>query len=225
GAKAENTDLDPKYVEIFLGRTIAPGFFAWAIPTNKEGTEARVGLCIDNTSNNTLKQCFNNLLKHKSLQNITTTKRIAGTIPLGALKKTTISNVMLVGDAAAQVKPTSGGGVYPGIICAKHCASVALDALENRDFNNRVLRKYHKLWTNEIGRELSLGMKVRKIIKSLDDKKMDKYLEKINNEKSIDIICKYGDIDYPSKLAFPLLKKNPSLVKLLPSAFRTIRKQ
>ena len=68
-------------------------------------------------------------------------------------------------------------------------------------------------------------MTVRKIIKSLDDKKMDKYLEKINNEKSIDIICKYGDIDYPSKLAFPLFKKNPSLVKLLPSAFRTIRKQ
>jgi len=225
GAKAENTDLDPKYVEIFLGRNIAPGFFAWAIPTNKEGTEARIGLCIDNTSNNTLKQCFNNLLKHKRLQNITTTKYIAGTIPLGALKKTTISNVMLVGDAAAQVKPTSGGGVYPGILCAKHCSSVALDALENRDFNSRVLRKYHKLWTNEIGRELSLGMKVRKIIKSLDDKKMDKYLEKINNEKNIDIICKYGDIDYPSKLAFPLLKKNPSLVKLLPSAFRTIKKQ
>ena len=63
-------------------------------------------------------------------------------------------------------------------------------------------------------------MKFRKIFKNLEDKKIDKYVEKINNKKSIDVICKYGDIDYPSKLAFPLLKKTPSLVKLLPSVFK-----
>ena len=68
-------------------------------------------------------------------------------------------------------------------------------------------------------------MKFRKILKNLDDKKIDKYLEKLNNTKSIDIISKYGDVDYPSKLAFPLLKKNPSLVKLLPIAFKKIKKQ
>ena len=225
GAKATNINLDPRYVEIFLGRKIAPGFFAWVIPTNKDGTEARIGLCIDDTSKNTLKQCFNNLLKQKILQNITISTNIAGAIPLGALKKTTESNVMLVGDAAAQVKPTSGGGIYPGLLCAKHCSSVALDALEKNDFSSQFLRKYHKLWTTEIGRELSRGMKFRKILKNLDDKKTDKCLEKLNNEKSIEIISKYGDIDFPSKLALPLLKKNPSLVKLLPIAFKKIKKQ
>jgi len=225
GAKATNINLDPRYVEIFLGRNIAPGFFAWVIPVNKQGTEARIGLCIDDTSKNTLKQCLNNLVKQKFLQNITITEHIAGTIPLGALKKTVEQNVMLVGDAAAQVKPTSGGGVYPGLLCAKHCSSVAVDALENSDCSSQFLRKYQKLWTNEIGRELSLGMKFRKIIKNLDDKKIDTYLEKLNNEKSIGIISKYGDIDYPSKLAFPLIKKNPSLVKILPIAFKKIKKQ
>jgi flavin-dependent dehydrogenase len=223
GAKAINTNLDPKYVEIFLGRNIAPGFFAWAIPTNDEGTEARIGLCIDRTSKNTLKKCFNNLLKHKRLKNIKTSKYIAGTIPLGPLKRTTISNVFLVGDAAAQVKPTSGGGIYPGLLCAKHCISVTLDALEHCNFNNKILRKYHKLWTSEIGKELIFGMMFRKIIKNFDDNMMDKYLNKINNEKSIDIINKNGDIDYPSKLALPLIKKNPSLIKLLPSAFKKLK--
>ena len=220
GAKATNINLDPKFVEIFLGREIAPGFFAWVVPTNKEGSEARIGLCIDNTSKNTLKQCFAKLLKTKSLQSIKITKHIAGTIPLGALKKTAASNVMLVGDAAAQVKPTSGGGVYPSLLCAQYCSSVAIEALENNDFTRHFLKKYHMLWSKEIGRELFLGMKFRKIFKNLDDKKIDKYVEKINNKKSIDVICKYGDIDYPSKLAFPLLKKTPSLVKLLPSVFK-----
>ena len=66
---------------------------------------------------------------------------------------------------------------------------------------------------------------MRKIIKNLDDFAMDTYLTKINNEKSIETINQYGDIDYPSKLAFPLLKKNPSLLKLLPSALKTIKKK
>jgi len=225
GAKATDINLDPKYVEIFLGRNIAPGFFAWAIPTNKEGTEARIGLCIDETSKYTLKQCFNNLIKQKIFKNIKIKNHIAGTIPLGALKKTTTSNVMLVGDAAAQVKPTSGGGIYPGLICARHCSSIAIDSLENYNYSSRYLRRYHALWNNEIGKELNRGMIFRKIIKNLDDNKIDKYLNKINNTKNIDIICNYGDIDYPSKLAFPLLKKNPSFVRLLPSAFKNNTKR
>jgi flavin-dependent dehydrogenase len=35
---------------LFVGRNIAPGFFAWVIPTNYEGTEARIGLCINSKS-------------------------------------------------------------------------------------------------------------------------------------------------------------------------------
>jgi len=63
-------------------------------------------------------------------------------------------------------------------------------------------------------------MRFRKIYKNLDDKKINKYLEKLNSKKNIDIICKYGDIDYPSKLAFPIIKKNPSLLKLMPAIFK-----
>ena len=131
---------------------------------------------------------------------------------------------MLVGDAAAQVKPTSGGGIYPGLLCAHYCSSVALDALELNDFSSRVLNKYHKLWSKEIGKELSLGMKFRTIFKNFNDEKLDRYIKKLNNKKTIDAINKYGDIDYPSKLAFPLLKTSPSLLKLLPSALKLKKK-
>jgi len=224
GAEATNINLDPKFVEIFLGRNIAPGFFAWIIPINKEGSEARIGLCIDGNSKNTLKQCFTHLLKSKQLQNIKITKHIGGVIPLGPLKKTVESNIMLVGDAAAQVKPTSGGGIYPGLLCAHYCSSVALEALELNDFSSRVLNKYHKLWSKEIGKELSLGMKFRTIFKNFNDEKLDRYIKKLNNKKTIDAINTYGDIDYPSKLAFPLLKTSPSLLKLLPSALKLKKK-
>ena len=34
GAELSDTTLDPRFVHIFVGHTIAPGFFAWIIPTN-----------------------------------------------------------------------------------------------------------------------------------------------------------------------------------------------
>lgn len=221
GAEVVNINLDPKFVEIYLGKNIAPGFFAWAIPINKDGTKARIGLCVNRNLKNTLMQYFTHLLKLHQLKNIKISKYISGSIPLGPLKKTVNSNIMLVGDAAAQVKPTSGGGIYPGLTSARHCSSVALEALELNSFSNHVLNKYHRLWSKEIGRELSLGMKFRTIYKNLNDEQLDKYIKKFSNKKITDIVCKFGDIDYPSKLVFPLLKKSPSLIKFLPSAIKS----
>ena len=108
---------------------------------------------------------------------------MGGVVPLGALKKTYTQNVLLVGDAAAQVKSTSGGGIYTGLLCASHCSKVAIDALEKDDYTSQFLKKYHKLWNADIGRELYLGMKFRKIYKNLSDKQMDKYIEKFQNPK------------------------------------------
>ena len=124
---------------------------------------------------------------------------------------------MLVGDAAAQVKPTSGGGIYPGLICATHCANTAIEALEKNDFSPSFLKKYQKNWEKEIGFELKIGMKFRKIFKNLSDKQFNNIVEKFQDPKIIETINKYGDIDYPSKLLKPLLKKTPFLIRLLPN--------
>jgi digeranylgeranylglycerophospholipid reductase len=127
---------------------------------------------------------------------------------------------MLIGDAAAQVKPTSGGGIYPGLLCAAQCVIVAEEALQKQQFDGQFLKHYHTKWTKEIGRELSLGMRFRKIFTSLTDEQLNKYLEKLNNKKTIDTINTHGDIDYPSRLALPLLKKAPSLLSLAPALLK-----
>ena len=224
GAEITGANLDPDYVEIFVGNKIAPGFFAWIIPTNEQGTKARIGLCINQDSAYPPKHYFSNFFKNRHtlqyLENIEITKHIGGVVPLGALRKTCTSNMMLVGDAAAQVKPTSGGGIYTGLLCAKHCSSVAVEALQKNNFTLRFLKKYHKLWSVDIGVELNMGMKFRKIFKNLSDKQMDKYITKFQNPKITEIITKHGDIDHPSKLVKPLLKKAPSLLKLIPNILK-----
>jgi len=224
GAEITNTNLNPEFVEIFVGEKIAPGFFAWIIPTNNKGTKARIGLCISQNIKESPKFYFQNFLKNKNsiqfLEKTEIVKYMGGIIPLGFLKKTYASNVLVVGDAAAQVKPTSGGGVYTGLLSASHCAKVALEALQKNNFSLQFLKKYHKLWYSDIGMELFLGMRFRKIFKNLTDYQMDKYIKKFQNPKIIEIISEYGDIDYPSKLVKPLLKKTPTLIRLIPSIIK-----
>jgi flavin-dependent dehydrogenase len=151
-------------------------------------------------------------------------KRFGGTIPLGPLKKTVDDHVMIVVDAAAQVKPTSGGGIYPGLFCATQCAIVAEEALQKQQFDGEFLKHYHRKWAKEIGRELSLGMRFRKIFTSLTDEQLNKYLKKLNNKKTIEIINTHGDIDFPSRLALPLIRALPSLLSLAPSMLKRTKK-
>lgn len=224
GAEITNTNLNPDFVEIFVGEKIAPGFFAWIIPTNRNGTNARIGLCISQNTRDSPKFYFQNFLKNKNsiqfLDKIKIIKYIGGVIPLGFLKKTYNSNVLVAGDAAAQVKPTSGGGIYTGLLSANYCSRVAIDALEKNNFSSQFLKKYHKMWYSDIGRELFLGMKFRTIFKNLTDKQIDKYIKKFKNPKITEIISEFGDIDYPSKLVAPLLKKTPTLIRLIPSIIK-----
>jgi geranylgeranyl reductase family protein len=220
GREIKNTNLNPDFVEIFTGQNIAPGFFAWIIPTNKEGTEGRTGLCISQDAPHQPAFYLSNFLKNKQthpyLKNINIEKKTGGIVPLGPLKKTYSSNILLVGDAAAQVKPTSGGGLYTGLLCAQHCANIATDALDKNNFNSTLLKSYHKLCSAGIGKELKSGMKLRRIFKKLSDKQIEKYVKFFQNPEITDTISRYGDIDYPSKLIKPMLKKSPSLIKLLP---------
>lgn len=224
GMELNNTNLDPDFVEIFVGQNISPGFFAWIIPTNEEGTEGRIGLCISQDAPHPPVFYLSNFLKNKQtspyLKDIKINKKTGGVIPLGPLKRTYSSNVLLVGDAAAQVKPTSGGGLYTGLLCAQHCADVATDALDKNNFNSRFLKLYHARWSANIGRELSIGIKLRRIFKKLNDKQIDKYVRFFQNLEIMNIISRYGDIDYPSKLIKPMLKKTPSLIKLLPKIIK-----
>ena len=91
GAELKNTSLDSRFVEIFIGNNIAPGFFAWIIPTNKEGTMARAGLCVNSNSNISPKYYFDKFYKYKLtypfLKNSKIIRKIGGIVPVGVLKK------------------------------------------------------------------------------------------------------------------------------------------
>ncbi|OKY79134.1 MAG: Geranylgeranyl reductase flavoprotein [Candidatus Methanohalarchaeum thermophilum] len=207
---------DLNYVELFLGENIAPGFFAWAIPLTQN--KARVGLCVkmgEGSAFDYLKSFVKTNPVIKDKYNGKPIKFNFGCIPLGLLDKTVLNNLLVVGDAAGQVKPTSGGGVYPSLVCGKIAGEVASRNITN----NLDLEVYEERWREKIGKELEIGWKLNKLFFGLQDKKYDRIFDKINDPEVIKTIEDYGDIDYPSKLFFKLLKNKPSLIKTIGSTY------
>lgn len=202
---------DQSMVEVHIGRNVAPGFFAWVLPCRDF---TRVGLGVSN-GNGTPSSYLTNFLKNKGLENVKRLRTVSGVIPIGPPKKTYADNVLIVGDAAAQTKPLSGGGLYTGLRAARWGAMTAVDALKDGDLGAKRLSEYDAKWRADVGKEIDRGLLIRKVFTNLTDRKMDEVCRMLDRPDAKEVLAS-GDIDYPSKIASPLLKTVPSLVRFSP---------
>jgi len=197
-AMARYEPEDPDLIEVFIDQELAPGFFAWVVPA--EDGIARVGLATHQMQGAaSLLKRFLDKLKLKPL------KINAGLIPIGTRAQTVAEGVMVVGDAAAQAKPTSGGGLYTGICAAKIAGQVAAEHARAPQESNG-LTNYEKRWREQLDRELSLGMALRRLFKNLHNREINFIFEVLDNKALLDVVTTHGDIDYPSLIIKALLQ-------------------
>ncbi|HUW67640.1 MAG TPA: NAD(P)/FAD-dependent oxidoreductase [Candidatus Nanoarchaeia archaeon] len=194
--------VDTDHVEVFLGSDV-PGFFAWAVPVNEN--TARIGLCIDPARTELsayehLKKFLhqNPRMQKRTVQNCSDI--LVKYIPLSPQSSTVTDGIIITGDAAGQVKPTSGGGVYMGAICAKIAGDVAGNAALEGETSGTRLREYDRLWREAVGRELSIGMRIHRVFGQLDDKDFNELMSFFKEPEVLELINTYGDIDHPSIL-------------------------
>ena len=214
GADIRGVEMEQDKVNCFFGSQLAPNFFAWMIPA---GDIVRVGLCVRH-GQDTVYQYFKKLFEPGSpaaplLEGSQVTKTYAGIIPLGLPSKTYADRGMIVGDAASHVKATSGGGIYPGLVCAQHCAQAAIEALEAGDLSEKMLANYQKEWLKGIGDELKKDILIHKVFASLTDQQLEDVFSIVGKPENIETVNKVGDIDYPSHIGWVLLKREPKLLK------------
>lgn len=210
---------DPDSVEVYLGRRFAPGLFGWWIPDGSGGARVGVATEADGTFARTY---FEHLLDHlyrrfgSRLEN--PTAYLVSGIPIGHLPTTHGTRVLLVGDAAAQVKPLSGGGIFTGMQCAETLARVAADALARDELSESALAHYDRAWRAELGEEFQRALYLRRIFTRLSDADLDALIAALKGAGMRETIVAFGDIDFPTHVVRQLLRASPSLVRLFPKA-------
>lgn len=124
--------------------------------------------------------------------------------------------MLLVGDAAGQVKPTSGGGIYTGTLCARIAGEIAGYAALTGKTKEKTLLEYERRWQEKIGDELEFGMLAHQALSTLSDTDLDAALSTLDNPAIRQLIEKEGDIDYPSRLVKAFLSNHSLWRRLLP---------
>ncbi|MBW2977995.1 geranylgeranyl reductase family protein [Candidatus Woesearchaeota archaeon] len=180
---------------------VCPGFFAWVVPESKK--IARIGLACEKD----VKGCFDRLLKKLKINNNDIINKQAGLMPLYDKKlKVQERGMYLVGDAATQVKATTGGGLVFGLKAAKILADCIING---KDYTKR-LKKLNK--------ELSIHLKIRSILNRFNDKDFS-YLIKLVRGEKVQSVLKNSNREYPSKLMLKLLFNEPRFLFFMKKLF------
>ena len=178
GAQTEVVTNGADTVEIFFGRETAPGFFGWLAPLTPK--RALVGLLSRDQAPKFLRRLITQLQEEGRIAKEESPVSIGG-VPLKPLRRTYDERLLVVGTAAGQVKPLTGGGIYFGLLCADIAAGTLHRAFSSGDFSGKKLSGYERAWKKKLGRELRIGHWARRVLDSLSDPQMDAVFRKLND--------------------------------------------
>ncbi len=185
-ARVEMEVEDREVFETYMGL----GDFAWIVPENEK--IARIGIIGDRASATK----FSEFIKKKNGRII---EYQGGLVPLYdpglRIQK---GKVMLIGDAATQVKPTTYGGIVPGMMAAKHLANGLDD--------------YEKNVNKSLGKQLRLGLYIRRLMNKFSEKDYN-YMIRLCSQERVKRILNKSNRDYPSRFMLKLLLAEPRFLK------------
>jgi digeranylgeranylglycerophospholipid reductase len=208
-AEVENVrDVNLDVVEVFMGKAYAPGFYAWIMP--KPSGTAKVGLAAKTGNPKEFLQRL--MMKHPIASKQLSKAKIAHIafhpITLGGpIAKAYTNGFLAAGDAASQVKPTTGGGVIFGLSCAGIAAEVADKALRRNDVSSNFLAQYQKRCAETLGFDFNVMLRVRRFLDSLSDAKLDDFLRfcaRIGFDKTLGNV---NEIDFQGQMLLKILTK------------------
>ena len=189
-------------VEVYFDQIKYPGFFAWIIPSgNGIGKVGVAGKDI-NTS-----KTIEEFLKQKG--KYSTIRKIFSPIWInGPIKNFVSKDVVTVGDAAGQSKPTTAGGIYSCGMGGIMAGNAIAKYLETND--NSQLVQYQESWYSKFGKEFEKQQLARKVLQKIDNKTVDKIFDMITPEILSEISNK-DDFDFHTASIIKLLGVRKSL--------------
>ena len=183
GVQAEVETKGVDEVEVYFGNEIVPAFFAWLVPTLPG--KALVGLLSRYNTPSYLRKFLASLVTTGKVQSADV-KFTYGGMPLKPLPHTHSDKLLVVGTAAGQVKPITGGGIYFGLICADIAANTLHRALEADNLSATSLSGYERAWRRKLGRELTTGYWARRIYEMLGDRQVDRVFKLLESSGMIE---------------------------------------
>lgn len=213
-AHAELPGNSLPHAQVYLGRDVAPGAFGWAVPVTRSGIpHVRVGVNSHSDASRYLRRLCEEKFPHLMPGDGQLPLR-SWVVPVLPLSRTCADRVLAVGDAAGQVKPTSGGGIYYGMLSAREAADTVSEAFKRGRFTRDGLSAYERRWRARLGLDLKLGTLFRRLFARMTDRDVDDLFRTLHTDGLLTRITEKVSFDWHRELILFLLK-HPKLARIL----------
>jgi len=205
-------EIDCDRCEFYLGSCVAPAGYLWVFP--KGVRSANVGLAISEDIRNSGNRPITLLRKFVETHypNGKIIEIVVGGVPVsGPLDRMVANGLILVGDAAHQSDPLTGGGIINAMDAGKIAGEVAVRAIAEGDVSKARLQEYETIWRVQFGKKLERSLAVKNRFVEMSDKDLNKLVHTVDD---ID----FSTVDLPGLLV-KIIRRNPKMLFSLRKLF------
>lgn len=214
--KTAQTEVEVHGIEgsrVLLGSEVAPGSFAWVVPFERAGGKfARIGVSAKTGAVPYLRKLLSQLYNEGHVRSPDAAIR-SWLIPITPLQRTFAERALAVGDAAGQTKPTTGGGIYYGLLCAEAAAHTVAAAFETGDFSVKAMSRYEQEWRKKLGGEIRIGTFFRRLAERLTDEEIDDLFRIVQSDGILTSVTKKARFDWHRDVIYFALR-HPALGRI-----------
>jgi digeranylgeranylglycerophospholipid reductase len=205
-----NIECKDAYCDFYLGNKIAPGGYIWVFPKGKDVANVGIGVLASLSEAGMPKKLLDNFIANDpKLKNGNPIRFLAGAVPVAKPVETVKDNLLLVGDAARQVDPITGGGLTHCLEGGKIAGKTIGMAMEKQQFDQETLSDYEKGWKEAFGKKLKRNYMVKEIVLGFDDKTLNMLADSLKD-------FKFEEISTFALVKALVLKHPTLLMKLRP---------
>jgi len=211
-----NVDVEREYCDFYLGKKTAPGGYVWIFPKGNDVANVGIGILASlSTPGLPTKLLDKFISSHPELKKGEPVRFLAGAVSVSEPYESVRDNLLLVGDAARQVDPITGGGLMASIEAGKIAGETIGKAVEMEKFDKEMLSAYEKAVEAAFYKKLKRNYMVKEIMLGFEDKTLNMLADSLKDVK-FDEINTLG-------LVKALVSKHPSLLMKLRPLIKAAR--
>jgi digeranylgeranylglycerophospholipid reductase len=167
-------EVEKDTIEFFFGSETAPGGYVWIFPKSDNRANVGIGISGHLALEKGPKKYLDQFVKRHFPEGKITSVVYGGVPTAKTLNKIVADNLMIVGDAARQVNPMTGGGLAQGMFAASIAGKVAAEAVKAGDFTAGFLKKYRDQWNKRLGNIQNTMYAMKEKVIRMPDKRFNR---------------------------------------------------
>jgi geranylgeranyl reductase family protein len=219
-AQAEVAFPVADHVDVYVGPELAPQGFGWVVPFERNGAgSARVGLMCNHGARARFAAFAERVWRDRGLDGAIPEPRVKA-LPLAPAGPTYGERVVAVGDAAGLVKPSTGGGIYYGLLSGTIAAEVVDDALRHDRLGRGRLGAYEKRWSARLRPDIRAGLAFRRLMSRLDDRGIRAIFDLARVDGVVPLLKQTADFNWHRRAVMALMRHSGFRRAILTSLWR-----